>query len=316
VTINLTLLRKIRFDSQTGKLARNIVASDTLAEMLPQAEVAELLAAYAAATETLEAARRLRPEMPDVATMLDAQFRDGTAADPAELVEELSAAQIKHTQATRIIEALAAIPGRYVYELQQLIDNSVDGFTDRLDAQLQDLLDEAEAVLQTMPGVADADSAIRAGKHTEWARWLDHHESYQALRRDHLHVLRAAAPAGNFAPGRPAIGYAFFSALDDAIPHLIAAIESPGTTARLPFDVLDPSDPGHWRAVVAHRAVLEPVVEHADEAMSQAGAAAERYRMETEPGNPAPSARPAPDWSTPSFAGIQFAPKPDPRVRR
>jgi hypothetical protein len=108
-----------------------------------------------------------------------------------------------------------------------------------------------------------------------------------------LELLRAADPAaGNFAPGRPAIGYAFFRGLDSAVPDFVAALADGGATrARLPFAVVDPADPGHWYATVAERARLEPVVEYADEAIAQAGEATLRSQEETDPGRAQPRRR-------------------------
>jgi hypothetical protein len=167
-----------------------------------------------------------------------------------------------------------------VYELESLLTQSADAFVEGLDKQLQTLLDEAEEVLAAMPGVIDAETAITEGKVAEYTRWRELHQSYIALRSDHLELLRAADPAGNFASGRPAIGYAFYRSLDSALPTFIAALEDGGSTIdRLPFDVVTPSDPGHWRATVARRALLEPTVEYADEAVAAAGAAAERHRV-------------------------------------
>ena len=277
-------LRSVRFDSQTGRLARNIAASERLSALLPQGQVAELLAAYDAATKTVEEARKLRPELPDIFEKLDPTFRAGRPADVAKLVTELAEAQAKRDQAVRTIEALAAIPDRYATELAQLIHNSADGFTERLDEQLQELLNEAEEVLKDMAGVTDASSAIAEDKVEQWKRWIALHESYQALRRDHLELLRASDSSGNFAPNRPAIGYSFFRQLDSALPNFITALGDGGRTSdRLPFAVLDPADPGHWMAVVSERALLEPAVEFADEAVAQASAAARRA-AEQEPG--------------------------------
>ena len=53
-------LRDVRFDSQTGRLARNIAASERLAALLPQDEVTELLAAYDADRQQLAAERYLK----------------------------------------------------------------------------------------------------------------------------------------------------------------------------------------------------------------------------------------------------------------
>jgi hypothetical protein len=141
-------LRSVRFDSQSGRLARNIAASDRLSALLPQDEAGELLAAYDAATKSVEAARRLRPELPDIAAKLDSTFRAGQVADVAKLVKELADARAKHGQAQRVVDALAAVPGRYISELELLINSSADGFIERLDEQLQALLDDAEEALK------------------------------------------------------------------------------------------------------------------------------------------------------------------------
>jgi len=220
--------------------------------------------------------------MPDIYAKLDPTFQAGKVADVEKLIAELADAQAKRDKAQRVIDALAAIPGRYVTALELLINQSVDGFTEKLDAQLQELLDEAEEVLASMPGVVDAESAIAEGKVSEYKRWRELHASYVALRTDHRELLLASDPAGNFAPGRPAIGYAFFLSLDTAIPDFVGALDDRGATrARLPFNVTDPADPGHWLATVRDRALLEPGVEFADEAVARAAAAGSRRTAET-----------------------------------
>ncbi len=267
-------LRDIRFDSQTGRLARHIASSERMSALLPRAEVDALLATYGAAVQTLEAARKLRPELPDIAAMVEPAFSKGEAVDPEKLLTELAAAQTKHDHITRVIAALAGFPEQYQYELEVLINRSADGFIESLDEQLQALLDEAEEVLREMPGVTDGDSAIAAGRVAGYTRWRELHASYIALRRDHLELLRASAPAGNFASGRPAIGYAFYRGLATTMPDFVAALADGGATrARPSFNVLDPADPQHWQMTVADRARLEPAVEYADEAIAAASAA-------------------------------------------
>jgi ElaB/YqjD/DUF883 family membrane-anchored ribosome-binding protein len=266
--------RGIRWSNETGRLARHIATSERMTALLPRDEVNALLAKHRAAVQTLEAARKLRPELPDIAAKVEPAFAKGEAVDPAGLIDELAEAQTKHDQITKVIAALAGIPDACQYELEVLINRSADGFIEKLDEQLQDLLDEAEEVLQTLGGVTDPASAIAEDKVEQWKRWTALHRAYISLRRDHLEVLKASAPAGNFAQGRPAIGYAFYRSLASAVPDFVAALEDGGATrARLPFNILDPADPEHWRMTVVTRKILEPVVEFADEAIAASAAA-------------------------------------------
>jgi hypothetical protein len=132
------------------------------------------------------------------------------------------------------------------------------------------------------PGVTDGDSAIVEKKVAEYTRWRELQASYIALRSDHRELLVAADPApGNFAPGRPALGFAFFRSLAEALPNFVTALADRGRTSDpLPFNVLDPADPGHWMATVRDRARLEPVVEYADEAINGMQAAHARLAAE------------------------------------
>jgi hypothetical protein len=267
-------LRDIRFDSHTGRLARHIASSPRLSALLPRAEVDALLAKYGAAVQTLEAARKLRPELLDIAAMVEPAFAKGEAVDPEKLLTKLTAAQTRHDQATRVVAALVAIPEQYRFELKTLINQSADDFIEGLDAALQALLDEAEEVLEALAGMTDADSAIAEDKVELWKRWTSQHQAYREIRRDQMELLLAADGAGNFASGRPATGFAFFRGLSNAMPDFVAALADGGATrARLPFNVLDPADPEHWRMTVANRATLEPAVEYADESVAAAAAA-------------------------------------------
>ena len=286
-------LRDISFSS-SGSLAKNVAASSRLTAMLPQAKLSELLAAYAAATQSLAAARGMRPAKPDIAEELDEQLRKGKPADVAKLAAEFAEFEIKHAQATRVIEVLVPLPDRYAYEIEALINRSVDELTDRLNDQLQDLLDRAGPVLADLgPDVTDGDAAIIAKKVDVYSQWLALHDEYKAIRRDHLDLLHAADEVGgNFTPKRPALGYAFFGSLDTALPDFVGALEDGGRTrAPLPFRVNDPTDLGHWRATVANRSQLDPIVGYADEAIEQAGAATVRYQAENDPDNPQPRRR-------------------------
>jgi hypothetical protein len=311
----------VRFDSRTGKLARNVAASERLSAMLPQDEVAELLAGYEASTETLTAAKKIIPALPDVFTMLDPTFRKGKAADPAKLISELAAAQAERDQAARTVEVLATIPERYIDKLEQLITSSVDGFTEGLDAHLQELLDEAETVLAAMgPGVTDAQSSIDAGKVAEWTRWRELHAAYQALRRDHMEVLRASTSSpSNFAPQAAATGHAFFLNLDEAVPNYARVMDSGPTPtldgkilAQFPLPIHDFADPAHFLAVVDHRGRLQPVVEHADEALARSARAVERAQAEAG-GQPAPVGRERLDWGSTGWQSAAMFGTPRPK---
>ncbi len=286
-------LRDVHWSNETGRLARNIAASDALSALLPQDEVNKLLGAYASSTEALEAARALLPEVPDVFEQLDPAFRAGEAVDPAKLIAAQAEVLARRDQVVLTIGALAKIPDVYRFELEELINNSVDSFTEGLDAQLQALLDEAEPLLAEMPGVTDGDSAIDAGKADQWARFRELHRRYQALRQDHLKLLKAADQR-NFGERSPAVGHAWFANLDEAVPNYAQALQT-GTqhpdprmvgwqVAGLPFPVNHPADLGHWLAVVRDRAQLQPVAEYADEAVSRMVAANQRMAAEQEPG--------------------------------
>ena len=284
MAIDLSTLDTRAFRGPEGRLVRAVVKSPRLATMLPEAEITAAFTAYNAARASAEAAKAIPVEEFDAPAMLAPKFEAGETIDPVEFIEQLAAMEAKNQQRARAVSLLDAIPETYVYRIVALVQASVDGFYDQLDQELQSLLDEAEEVLASMPGVTGAESAIRAEKHAEWARWLSLHEDYQALRRDHMELLHASDSSGNFASGRPAIGYAYIRQLDDAIPNFITTLGDGGRTSdRLPFAVLDPADPGHWMAAVAERALLDPAVEYADEAIERAGAATVRA-AEQEPG--------------------------------
>jgi hypothetical protein len=286
-------LRDVRWSADTGRLARAVAASETLSAILPREQVDELLAAYAAATQSLGDARKLRPELPDIFAKVDPSFRAGKAVDPAKLTAELVEAQAKHDQVNRVITALAQAPDKYRAELEMLINNSVDGFIEQLDERLQALLDEAEEVFHAMPGVTDADSAIAAGKHAEWATFREQGKRYVALRMDHLAVLRQIDQL-NFGERSTAIGHAWFQGLADVVPGYEKAMadrtERPGPqqvgyqVSGLPFLPNDPSDLGHWTATVRDRAGLQPIADYADEALSRMIAANRRLSGGQEPG--------------------------------
>src|SRR3712207_2600702 len=125
-------LRGIRFDSATGKFARNVAASPRLSAMIDQDKAAELVGAYHASAQSLADARKMLPEVPDVLDMLDSAFRSGQPVNVAEVIAELAEVQVQRDQTLRTVQALSAGPDRYATELGQLINNSADAFVERL----------------------------------------------------------------------------------------------------------------------------------------------------------------------------------------
>ncbi len=324
--MKILTLRDITWSAENGSLGRKVAASEQLTALLPQAEVAELLTKMSAAGETLTAAKKVSPAEVDLFGKLDPLFEKGEVVDPVALIAGTAEAQTQRDHVTRTVGALEWISAQYQSQLERLVNRSVDGLFDRLDAQLQDLLDEAESTFRALDGVTTADEAFARGKLAEWPTWIEQHARYQEIRRSHLVALQATDPASNYRPDGRAVGFAYFAALDDVLPRYIAgaavgthANPSPTyagfTVTGLPWDPNKPGDLAHWTATVSQRGRLIPVVDPADEGLARMTAAHERMTAETGDGQPAPVARAATDWSSsmPSVAGIEFRPKPDPR---
>lgn len=285
-------LSTIRFHANEGRLVRAVAKSERLSGLLPQEELAPLVTAYHAATKTAAEAAKIEVEEIDVFAMLDEKFRAGETVDPKALVAKLADAQAKRDQRDRTVRALSAIPANYASDIVRLVNENVTAMYDDLSAQLEEVLDEAEAVLRDLGEVTTADEAIEAGKAEQWSRFRALGRTYADIRAAHLELLNAEA-TGSFAPGSVSVGYAFYLGLDDVLPNY-ARVMTHGTshpdpryvglrTEGLAFAVNDPTDLGHWLATVRDRARLQPIVEFADDARNRAREANARLHAEMNP---------------------------------
>ncbi|MGY1751549.1 hypothetical protein [Blastococcus sp. SYSU D01042] len=266
------------------RLTHLVLNSERLLRAVPTAELADLVRSYEAATEAAAEARRL-PAEPDLTAEIDAALQAGDPIDPAALMDRVG--RLAHVSLTaglgngdktlprlvlatprvRVIAVLDSVARAYNDRIVDLIGSDEDRYLEDLGESLEDLLDRAEPVAESLAGIGSAEAAIRAQRADDWARLMELTSEYATLREEQRALLRLT---GEDLGGRTArLLQAYFRTLHNMWPNFATHVQTPQAdllgqtvpvTFSAPFDVFDVSSPLHLLAVVRGRELLNPHV--------------------------------------------------------
>jgi hypothetical protein len=259
----------LRFSNPTDRerLTALVLKTPGLLAVVPTAELEPLFTAYAGAERAIGAARSLPIEgTTGLRAEVDARLRAGEDIDPTALVLQVAEAQAAQNRRDQTLSLLASLPRDYSAEIVAVVESYSDDFWAALSADLADLLDRAAVVVADLDGVTDAESAIEAGKATEWATLRGLVREYGTLRRTHADLLRAESTA---AASNATLARAYFAGLNDTAPVTTATSDLHGRPVAPPLAyLLEVDSVRHLLAAVQQRDTLRPHVGRGSEAVT------------------------------------------------
>ena len=242
---------RLPVDDSRGRLIRAVFKSPRLTSALP-ASFDELTSALTAAKAAAEEARRMPVPSDDLADELDATLRAGGSVDVADLLTRVGAAETARAHREAALKLIEGLPLRYKNELIKLVMDAEDALYEKLSADLDALLDAAEAVVARLGSVSTSDEAVDAGLADDWRELRRLADAYKAIRADHASLLHATSDGA----GSPeALARLYFAGIDVTVMRTARDLLGQTTTAS--FDPLSMTSETLLE-IVKRRAELSP----------------------------------------------------------
>lgn len=187
------------------------LAASILADLPEYVELQACRDRHLAATSALRS-HAAETNLVDLDTAVRARLGEPDAPTGADLVDLATQVLGRREAFTLAMASLQAAGQRLDNELNVLIEESGDFILERMDAQLQELIDRARS-LQPLAVAADPAHAIRVGRGEDYEKLLAIGKAYRDLRTEQFRILQRDLEHGTSAP------IAAIKDMEDAFPH-------------------------------------------------------------------------------------------------